>query len=388
MWSPQQYLENGDNIGVDRDITQHASKIIEDFLCSHPDLPPILTLGHLAKRTGISWHYLHQIVMGSRAGSYRFFRIRKRSGGFRQISVPEAKLMAIQRWISAYILSKLRVHRASFAFSPKSSIKRCAEQHCEARWLIKLDINGFFGSISEIKVYRIFLEIGYAPLVALELTRLCTHAPSGSKRYRKSNKISCEWLSTKKMHHFYAYSRRGTGFLPQGAPTSPMLSNLVMKDIDKKISSLATNARLTYTRYSDDITLSTKSSFDRRRAKVLIREITDCLRQYGFSINNRKTRIVPPGARKVVLGLLVDGSEPRLSREFRDNLRQHIYYLQKFGPEAHRKARKFDTISSMYRHIHGLLDFAKSVDLEFASKMQTQFDNVTWSVDISLPNVS
>lgn len=376
MWSPQHYRETGRQLGVDDDLIERAASAIETFIDSHPRLPPILTLGHLARRTGVSWFHLRLFVEGSRWSDYTYFRIRKRSGGYRQISVPDTKLMIVQRWIAGHILAELPVHRASFAFAPKSSIVGCASQHCGARWLIKLDISGFFGSISEIQVYRVFLEAGYSPLVGFELARLCTHAPSGSKRYGKA-----EWIAPKIWRPIHAYRQFHIGYLPQGAPTSPMLSNLVMRETDKKIAALAAKAGLTYTRYSDDITFSTTGAFDRAKAMAVVWETTAILRRIGLEVNKRKTCIVPPGARKLVLGLLVDGKAPRLTREFRDRLRQHLHYLETVGPEAHRAARHFDTVAGLFRHVRGLIDFAKSVDGDFAERMRAKFDAVGWSLD-------
>lgn len=283
--------------------------------------------------------------------------------------------MRVQRWIAAHILAKLDVHRASFAFAPHSSIKRCAAQHCGARWLIKLDISGFFGSISEIQVFREFSKAGYAPLVSFQLARLCTHAPGKSARYNRP-----EWLVDHRRER-RMYRQWGLGFLPQGAPTSPMLSNLIMFDTDRLLARLATREGLTYTRYSDDITFSTGGGYDRRRAMSVVRETSEILRRIGLTVNSRKTRIIPPGARKVVLGLLVDGPDPKLSREFRDQLRQHLFYLAKLGPEAHRAKRGFDTISGLYRHVRGLIDFANSIDETYAAGMRTKFDAVAWSLD-------
>lgn len=376
MWSPQRYREIGRQLGADDKLIERAASAIETFIDKQPKLPPLLTLGHLAHRSGVSWFHLRQYVEGQRSNIYDYFRIRKRTGGYRQISVPDPKLMIVQRWIAAHILAELPVHRASFAFAPKSSIVRCAAQHCGARWLIKLDISGFFGSISEIQVYHVFLEAGYAPLVAFELARLCTHAPSGSKRYGKT-----EWLALATSRPIYAYRQFHIGYLPQGAPTSPMLSNLIMRETDKCIAALAGRTGLTYTRYSDDITFSTTGAFDRRKAMTVVRETTAILRRIGLNANEKKTRIVPPGARKVVLGLLVDGARPRLTREFRDQLRQHLYYLKKLGPEAHRAARNFDTVSGLHRHVRGLIDFAQSVDSIFAGAMRAKFDAVGWSLD-------
>ena len=88
--------------------------------------------------------------------------------------------------------------------------------------------------------------------------------------------------------------------------------------------------------------------------------------------------IVPPGARKIVLGLVVDGAQPRLPREFRSSLRQHIYYLEKVGPIEHAKSRKFETIFGMYHHIRGLIDFANMVDQPYADTLLTRFKAIGW----------
>lgn len=154
-----------------------------------------------------------------------------------------------------------------------------------------------------------------------------------------------------------------------------------MRDTDKKIAALAAKAGLTYTRYSDDITFSTTGAFDRAKAIAVVWETTGILRRIGLEVNKRKTRIVSPGARKIVLGLLVDGKAPRLTREFRDCLRLHLHYLEMVGPEAHRTARNFDTVAGLYRHVRGLIDFAKSVDRDFAERMRAKFDAVGWSLD-------
>jgi RNA-directed DNA polymerase len=133
--------------------------------------------------------------------------------------------MQVQRWINAHVLKVLPIHHCSFAFSPKSSIVRCAAQHCGARWLVKLDVSGFFGSISEIQVYRAFRTAGYQPLIAFELARLTTYAPSKSSRY-----VNPIWQVRGAPKVIVSYNSQNVGFLPQGAPTSPMLSNLIMRD--------------------------------------------------------------------------------------------------------------------------------------------------------------
>lgn len=363
-------------MGVPSALLENAVEKIERVLVTHPELPAVLTLNHLATRVGVDYLLLRSIVSGDE-GHYRHFRIRKRSGGHRVISVPSPSLMKLQRWITAYILNKLPVHHASYAFKPKSSIGKCAARHCGARWLIKLDIAGFFGSITEIQVYRVFRSLGYEALVAFELARLTTFAPSESLRYQKPS-----WRAKPHPSPITVYRRNRLGYLPQGAPTSPMLSNLVMRETDKKIENIAKHYGLTFTRYSDDLTFSTRSNFDRTRATKVIREIAKALRMTGFLLNNSKTTIVPPGGRKIVLGLLVDQATPRLTREFRSMLRQHLYYLESVGPFAHAKARGFDSTWGMYRHLRGLIDFANMVEPDYAKEMLGRFEAIAWSENI------
>ncbi len=239
-----------------------------------------------------------------------------------------------------------------------------------------MDIAGFFHGISEIQVYRIFREIGYEKLVAFELARLTTYLP-GSSLYRRSD----QWKATSAYDAIPEYSNRRIGFLPQGAPTSPMLSNLAMRGVDAEIETVAHKAGLTYTRYSDDLTFSTRDAdFDRKRANKLIGDVTCILAKVGLYPQSKKTVIVPPGARKIVLGLLVDGDEPSLPREFRDRMRMHIHFLEKFGPVEHAKARGFDTVWGMKSHIRGLIDYAKMVDSDYANELLRRFEAVEWPI--------
>jgi RNA-directed DNA polymerase len=159
-----------------------------------------------------------------------------------------------------------------------------------------------------------------------------------------------------------------------------MLSNLVMREADQEIEIIAKRAGLRYTRYSDDLTFSTSDDFDRRSATRLTWDISDVLRRMGLLVNKRKTQIVPPGGRKIVLGLLVNGAHPRLTKDFRSILRQHLFYLEKVGPLEHAKSREFDTVAGMHNHVRGLIDFAKMIDPTFAGGMLDRFNNVRWVV--------
>ena len=336
MWFPQQYKKDGVSIGRHETLLENAIAQSEKVIYSQSGLPSILSLNHLATRTGVSYKLLRQFVNRSGNDSYKKFSIRKRAGGRRFIHVPAPPLIHVQRWLNEYILKDIPVHTASHAFRSGNSIQNCAAKHCGARWMIKLDITDFFESTSEIQVFRVFRKLGYQPLVAFELSRLCTIATAWTspRRYYR------QWYVRKENDEISEYSERLLGYLPQGAATSPLLSNLVMRDCDEKLSAIANQYSLTYTRYSDDLTFSTRSkSFQRSDAKNVIFEVYKILSQVGYRPQYRKTKIIPPGSKKIVLGLNVDGSTPRLQKEYKDRIRQHLYYLEKYGISEHINSR-------------------------------------------------
>ena len=224
--------------------------------------------------------------------------------------------------------------------------------------------------MTEKSVYRVFREIGYARLVAFELARLCTRpwvSPPRGKRAERS-------VPNASRRGIDYYRRDLTGYLPQGAPTSPMLSNLVFRALDERLTQLATRHGLIYTRYSDDLTFSgPTSSFSRVRGTAIISEVRELLAARRFRLHERKITIVPPGGRKVVLGLLVDRATPRLSRELRGRLEAHVRGIEKFGIAPHATVRGFASATGMINHIAGLLRFAGYIEPRFADPLRARF---------------
>lgn len=374
MWSSQRYLKQGKLLGRDSGVLKEAIRQIARLQSHRPPLPPILSLVHLSRLTKVKHQTLRQHVMRTSDDEpYRRFNIRKRTGGYRRISVPSAHLKQVQAWIAQNILSIPDVHPASHAFRKHDSTVRCATVHCEAKWLVKMDIADFFGSITEIQAFRVFLSLGYNRLVSFEMARLCTDRVPTSKKYTLES-----WKVRKSDYAIPGYHQAVLGRVPQGAPTSPMLSNLVMRNIDVQIAAIAKRHGLKYTRYSDDMTFSTKGNYSRADGSRLVSEVAGILKSNGLFLNRRKTAIIPPGARKVVLGLLVDRSMPNLSREFKDKLRQHLYYLKKYGIDSHIARREFDSVGGAYRYLSGLINYANMVDSEYAKKVKAEFDGIPW----------
>ncbi|GAA2645264.1 reverse transcriptase family protein [Paractinoplanes durhamensis] len=331
-------------------------------------LAAVLTLNHLAVRTGVSYNYLRGIVE-RKWDPYDDIVLKRRNGrGMRPISAPHSPLMRVQRWILHRIVDRVPVHADSYAYQAGSSIRSCASRHAGARWLVKLDIRNFFETIDERRVYTVFHKAGYVQLVALELARLCTRSAAHA-----SHVDSHRFLSNMRDRVISPYSQAVLGFLPQGAPTSGALANLIFYELDTTFSRIAQLERMVYTRYADDLTFSTIEEFSRSQATSLIREVGTELRRAGFSLHEKKTRIVPPGARKAVLGLLVDNNKVRLNRIVRGRITDNVRGVEKFGLAAHVAHRRFSSLDGFVRHVSGLLAFAADVEPEWAHALGEQW---------------
>jgi RNA-directed DNA polymerase len=260
---------------------------------------------------------------------------------------------------------------------PGASSREAASLHCGCAWLIKLDVRRFFESISEIAAYRVFLNLGYQPLVAFELARICTRQSKPRPAHRHK-----QWQAdTSFREGIPAYRQALIGHLPQGAPTSPMLSTLAMVALDEEVAEIAKRFELLYSRYADDFCLSTPDAgFKREDAAKVIGEVYQAMARFGLSPNRIKTKVCPPGSRKIVLGLFVDGKVPRLTREFRANIRRHIHYLRRedVGPVRHAEKRGFTSVRGLRNHIEGLISYARQINPEYATQCERELALVSW----------
>ena len=243
--------------------------------------------------------------------------------------------------------------------APGRSIVRCAQLHVGARWLVKLDVHDFFESIGERKVFAIFLALGYPRLLSFELARLCTRAVQDVQARRVGRA---------------PYLALPQGSLPQGAPTSGALANAAMFEVDEELASLAVGRGLVYSRYSDDIVISAGDDFTRQDAAALVNSVTAILGRSGLKVHRRKTTVVPPGARKIVLGLLVLDDRVALPLGFRRRLEVHVRGVRKFGLVEHAGHRHFRSVLSFVEHVDGCIAFARSVDSALADAVQVEWN--------------
>ena len=333
----------------------------------------------LAYKAKVSLELVEAIVE-RRIDPYIDFKIAKRGRGTRGISAPiQAFVPALQ-----HILINLpqdQIHPAAFAYVSRKSVADCARMHEGMKWGIKVDIKAFFDSIDEGMVKRALRDAGAnldrAKLVATLATRLpVSGSELGKSRVKRLSERIPSWLGG---------VRRPLGYLPQGSHTSGYLANLVAYKLDCDLTQIAAKNNLVYTRYSDDIVMSSReSNFDRAVALSVISLIRQRANVSGFSLNEAKTRVLAPGSKKVMLGLLVDAPGVRLTREKKTAMNNLFYVLHKFGTYNYLVKESNGSLEAnseelahaaygLYNRIWGNIAYVFDVDKVFADHILHQF---------------
>ncbi|NRT80938.1 retron St85 family RNA-directed DNA polymerase [Clostridium beijerinckii] len=300
------------------------------------NLPIIFDIEHFSFLVGLEKEYINYIIH-KKKHFYIEFTIKKRKGGNRLLSIPSKKLKYIQRWILDEILYKIPVNEHAKGYIPNKSIVDNAKPHVKKKCIIKLDIKDFFDNIDYNRVFRIFYYYGYTKNMSYKLAELCTY----------ENK------------------------LPQGAPTSPYISNIVCLKMDKRFSKLCNKFNATYTRYADDITISGDNSIT-KYFKAYVRIIES----EGFEVNAEKVISIKGNRTKRVTGIVVN-EKLSVGREMKRKLRQQIYYCKKYGVRDHLK--KIECEKSFYKeHLYGIAYYIKSVEPIDGEKFLEELDEIMW----------
>jgi RNA-directed DNA polymerase len=151
-----------------------------------------------------------------------------------------------------------------------------------------------------------------------------------------------------------------------------MLSNLAAETLDIELSAFAFKHGLVYTRYADDLTFSTIDLPHNISIGDIHRQIVGIIRHSNFKENKQKIRIAGPGSKKVVLGLLVDGETPRLSKEMYHRIERHLHAALKYGITDTALHEGFDSAFGFYNHLSGLISYVHDVDKQRWSEFNKQ----------------
>jgi retron-type reverse transcriptase len=315
------------------------------------------TPAELAETLGLSiprlrWLAFHTEVAGR--AHYIQFKIPKKSGGTRTLCAPHRSLSEAQRWILDNILSRLPAESAAHGFLPSRSIVTNAQPHAGRAVVINLDLEAFFPSIGFARVRSVFEKLGYSPAVATILALLCTECPRREVVFAGTR-------------YFVATGPRG---LPQGACTSPALSNQVARRLDRRLTGLATKFEATYTRYADDLTFSGNANLNAKTGYVLAR-VRHIAQDEGFLVNESKTRVQRRNRTQMVTGLVVNDRPGVLRAEVR-RIRAILHHARSEGLEGQNR----DQHPNFIAWLEGKISYVAMVRPEVGQKLKAELERL------------
>ena len=303
----------------------------------------IRNLSDIAREYGCSEPSLKRVRAADKITFYERYELPKknsaRTGEYRIVyEALDMTLNLLQKNIATSISDQTAFPDYVQGFVKGRSIASNASLHLAKDYILKTDIINFFETISFDQVVEAFIRLGCIPLVAEDFADLCTL----------------------------------NGFLPQGASTSPIISNLVCDEMDTQLSLLGDTAEATYSRYADDITFSGETLPDRKAIEAIFTS-------HGFCMHPEKFHVAKRGQAQYVTGLSVFDSElPRIPKKMKQFLRQELYYIKKYGESGHLK-RRYGIIPcevSLMKQgarITGWIDFMTSIEPVFGNKMKNEW---------------
>lgn len=250
-------------------------------------LPYVDSSRHLAAYLGISPSLIRQIVHNPKY-HYRDFDLLKADGGKRKISTPKTYLKVTQWWILDNILKQISIHPCAHGFRHGYSYVTNAKTHEGSKHILNVDLKSFFDNIKSHQVNNVFLSLGYSEGGSFALTALTTR----------------------------------DNIAPTGAPTSPMIANLILRETDAELAKFSEINGLIYTRYADDLTFSGQH----RIGKEFLDDIEKIVNGAGFELNKKKTKFMGLGDRQEVTGIVINNGL-NAPREWRNWARGYLHRI-------------------------------------------------------------
>lgn len=255
-------------------------------------LPMFEDIETLAEETRLTEKLIYFLCKEDAEGRYISFKIPKKDGRYRDINAPCMALKTLQKWVLQNILYKVRVSPYSIGFKKDgkgSPLLQSAERHKNNLYILKMDLKDFFPSVKREQVFNQFLQLGYNTYASNMLTNICTL----------------------------------NGCLPQGAVTSPYLSNLVCYKMDVRIAGYCNKRDIIYTRYADDLIFSCDNRDGLRNIYGMIKKIVE---NEGFCLNEKKTRFLTPKSHKKIVGVTVNDGLVKAPKEMKKMVRAMLHY--------------------------------------------------------------
>lgn len=356
------YKQKASELKRSEDFIKETSEYIQ--LISEQDLPVIFSLPHLCLASTVSIRNTINICESNRRDFYKRFKIKKKRGGYRVIQTPTNELKFLQKWILKNILEKIPSHESCKGFDKNTSIKKNAECHLNAECVLKIDLLRFFDSVNERRIYGVFKSLGYRKNLCVSLAKICTIEQDENfyNSFKKNEENLKNYLTTK-----------GEGILPQGAPSSPKLANLILRRLDYRLTELCKKKHLNYSRYADDLTFSGKETDLRNIKKVIYKIIID----ENLFVNFGKTKFLTRGNSYFVTGLSVHNDEVKVIKRKKKEVEHHLFHCLKNGVMGH--LNKANIKNRNFKDwLFGNICFIYSIEPKVGQDFFDKFNKIDW----------
>ncbi len=321
------------------------------------NLPELGTAEAIAQAMGLTLGELRFLSYSRRTSSvshYVRFRIPKKTGGDRLISAPMPRLKSAQYWIEKNLLRPVAIHDAAHGFCQERSIVTNAQPHVGAEVVINLDLKDFFPSISYRRVKGLFVSLGYSEAAATIFALICTEP--------ETEAVELDG----KTYYVTQAERR----LPQGAPTSPSLTNILCRRLDRRLTGLAQELGYVYTRYADDLTFSASGEAVQQVRQVL-RQVHRIVSHEGFQVHPDKTRVLRKSRQQEVTGVVVN-QKLNVDRATLKKFRATLHHIEQDGLHG----KTWGHSSDLLRAIEGFANYVYMVNPEKGSQFLTQIKRI------------
>lgn len=256
------------------------------------------------------------------AERYTVFKVKKKSGGERVIHAPKKGLMKIQECLKVIFECMIEISPYAKGFVKGRSIVDNAKEHAGCKFVFNTDLKDFFPSIDQARVWKI-LQVPPFKLNEQSGRRVLANIIAG---------LCCERMEVERLNEIGKWAKVVACVLPQGAPTSPILSNIICSNLDYKLSCMAKRFEVSYTRYADDITFSCDKDIFFKDSGSFLKELKRNVKEERFRINSKKTRVQRSEYRQEVTGLVVN-EFVNVPRRYLKQLRMWLYYWESYGYE-------------------------------------------------------
>ena len=317
-------------------------------------MPVIETDRELANLLQIEYSTLRSLVYHRDVitfDNYYRFEIPKKSGGTRHIAAPKTQLKAAQRQVLEQILQKAEVSDLSHGFLKARSILTSAKtHHTSPDLLINIDLENFFPTITFERVRGLYQSFGYSGYIASLLAMLCTYCERMPLEIKGETK----------------YIKISERVLPQGSPASPMITNIICRNMDKRIDGLCKKLGLTYTRYADDMSFSYMGDTENLAIGSFLNSINKIIEEEGFHMQKEKTHILRKNNRQYITGIVINNEEIGVPKKWVKILKASIHNAEKLKDSGGSVSNK-----TIYE-ISGKIAWLKSVNAKRYEKIIRQ----------------